>query len=148
MIRVLAMFACCLLTSASFGGKPDEAAEKDLKVLVGKWKVEKAELGGKDAMSFAKDVKLELLEGGKYKLDLLGQKDEGTFTVDPSKKPAEMDIKGTDGPNKGKTIKTIYKIDGDTVTLCYELGGDDRPTKFETKADSKQFLVVYKREKK
>ena len=148
MIRVLAMLACCLLTSASFGGKPDDAAEKDLKALIGKWKVEKAELGGKDAMSFAKDVKLELLEGGKYKLDLLGQKDEGTFTVDPSKKPAEMDIKGADGPNKGKTIKTIYKIDGDTVTLCYELGGDERPTKFETKPDSKQFLVVYKREKK
>ena len=37
-------------------------------------------------MAFAKDIKLELLEGGKYKLDLLGQKDEGTFTVDPSKK--------------------------------------------------------------
>ena len=59
-----------------------------------------------------------------------------------------MDIKGTDGPNKGKTIKTIYKIDGDTVTLCYELGGDGRPTKFESKPESKQFLVVYKREKK
>ena len=33
-----------------------------------------------------------------------------------------MDIKGTDGPNKGKTIKTIYKLDGDTLVVCYELG--------------------------
>ena len=87
MIRVLALFACCLFTSASLGGKPDDAAEKDLKALVGKWKVEKAELGGKDAMAFAKDVKLEMLAGGKYKLDLLGQKDEGTFTVDPPRSP-------------------------------------------------------------
>jgi uncharacterized protein (TIGR03067 family) len=148
MIRALALFACCLVTSASLGGKPDDAAAKDMKALVGKWKVEKAELGGKDAMAFAKDVKLELLAGGKYKLDLLGQKDEGTFSVDPSKKPAEMDIKGTDGPNKGKTIKTIYKIDGDTVTICYALGGGDRPTKFETKEGTMQFLVVYKHEKK
>ena len=148
MIRVLAMVACCLLTSASLGVKPDDAAEKDLKALVGKWKVEKAELGGKDAMAIVKDVKLELLEGGKYKLDLLGQKDEGTFSVDPSKKPAEMDIKGTEGPNKGKTIKSIYKLDGDTVTICYELGGDARPTKFETKEGTMLFLVVYKREKK
>ena len=148
MFRALALFACCLFTSASLGGKPDDAAEKVLKTLVGKWKVEKAELGGKDAMAFAKDVKLELLAGGKYKLDLLGQKDEGTFTVDPAKKPAEMDIKGVEGPNKGKTIKTIYKIDGDTVTICYALGGGDRPTKFETKEGTMQFLVVYKREKK
>ena len=59
-----------------------------------------------------------------------------------------MDIKGTDGPNKGKTIKTIYKLDGDTLTVCYELGDGDRPTKFETKADTKQLLANYKREKK
>jgi uncharacterized protein (TIGR03067 family) len=148
MIRVLALFVCCLFTTALLGGKPDDAAEKDLKALVGKWKVDKAELGGKDAMAFAKDVKLEMLAGGKYQLDLLGQKDEGTFSVNPSKKPAEMDIKGNDGPNKGKTIKTIYKIDDDTVTICYGLGGGDRPTKFETKEGTMQFLVVYKREKK
>jgi uncharacterized protein (TIGR03067 family) len=148
MIRVIAMFGLGLASSSALCGKPDDAAAKDLKALVGKYRVEKAELGGKDAMPFAKDVKLELLEGGKYQLDLLGQKDEGTFSVDPSKKPAEMDIKGTSGPSKGKTIKTIYKIDGHTVTICYELGGGDRPTKFESKPDSKQFLVVYKREKK
>lgn len=147
-MRVVAAFALIVCVVSMAAGRPDDAAEKDLKALVGKWKVEKAELGGQDAMSFAKDVKLELLDGGKYKLDLLGQKDEGTFTVDPSKSPKEMDIKGTDGPNKGKTIKCIYKIDGDTATLCYELGGDGRPTKFETKPESKQFLVVYKREKR
>jgi uncharacterized protein (TIGR03067 family) len=149
MIRVVALFAYCLFVgSSTLAGKPDDAAEADLKAMVGKWKVEKAELGGKDATAVVKDVKLELAEGGKYKLDLLGQKDEGTFSVDPSKKPAEMDIKGTEGPNKGKTIKTIYKLDGDTLIVCYELGGGERPAKFEMKADSKLFLAVYKREKK
>jgi uncharacterized protein (TIGR03067 family) len=148
MIRLMALFACCLLlSSASLGNKPDDEAAKELKALVGKWKLEKAELGGKDALALLKDLKFEILEGGKYVIQL-GEKDEGTFTVDPAKKPAEMDIKGTDGPNKGKTIKAIYKIDGDTVTICYELGGGDRPTKFESKADTKQFLAVYKREKK
>ena len=59
-----------------------------------------------------------------------------------------MDIKGTGGPNKDKTIKAIYKIDGDTMTICYALDAGDRPTKFESKPDTKQFLAVYKREKK
>jgi uncharacterized protein (TIGR03067 family) len=149
MIRVVALFAYCLFVgSSTFAGMPDDAAEADLKAMVGKWKVEKAELGGKDATAVVKDVKLELAEGGKYKLDLLGQKDEGTFSVDPSKKPAEMDIKGTEGPNKGKTIKTIYKFEGDKLTVCYELGDGIRPTKFETKPDTKQLLANYKREKK
>ena len=39
----------------------------------------------------------------------------GRFTVDPAKKPKEMDVKPKDGPNKGKTVKAIYKLDGDTL---------------------------------
>ncbi len=149
MIRVLALFACCLFTSsATLGGKPDDAAAKDLKAMVGNWKLTKAELGGKDTLALFKDLKFEIPASGKYKLELGGQKDEGTFTVDPSKKPSEMDIKVVDGPNKGKTIKAIYKLDGDTVSICYGLGGGDRPTKFETKEGTMQFLAVYKREKK
>ena len=148
MIRLFALFACCLLhSSSSRGNKPDDAAAADLKALVGKWKLVKAEIGGKDSLALFKELKFEIAEGGKYTLEL-GVKDEGTFTVDPSKKPAEMEIKGTDGPTKGKTIKAIYKIDGDTVTICYGLGGGDRPTKFETKEGTKLFLAVYKREKK
>jgi uncharacterized protein (TIGR03067 family) len=149
MIRVPALVVCCLFSSAAtFGGKPDDAAEKDLKALVGKYKIEKAELGGKDTLALFKELRFEIPESGKYKLELGGQKDEGTFSVDPSKKPAEMDIKGVEGPNKGKTIKAIYKLDGDTVSICYGLGGGDRPTKFETKDGTMQFLAVYKREKK
>jgi len=127
--------------------KKDDAAAADLKAMVGKWKLEKAELGGKDAMALLKDLKFEITDPGKYVAEL-GEKDEGTFTVDPSKSPKEMDIKGTGGPNKGKTIPAIYKIDGDTLTIAYELGGGKRPEKFETKPDTKQYLAVYKREKK
>ena len=148
MIRVIALFVCCvLLSSTALGGKPDDAAA-DLKALVGKWKLEKAEIGGKDSLALFKDLTFEIPASGKYKLVLGGQKDEGTFTVDPSKKPAAMDITGAEGPNRGKTIKAIYKLDGDTVTICYGLGDSDRPTKFETKGNPKLFLAVYQREKK
>src|SRR5262245_36449973 len=130
MTRAVALVACWALSvSTTLGQKPDEAAAADLKAMVGKWKVEKAEIGGKDALALVKDLKLEIAEGGKYTVLVGEQKDTGTVTVDPSKKPAEMDIKGAEGPNKGKTIKTIYKIDGDTMTVCYDLGGAARPTK-------------------
>jgi uncharacterized protein (TIGR03067 family) len=127
--------------------KKDDAAA-DLKAMVGKWKLEKAELGGKDALGLLKDLKFEITGPGKYLAQLGEQKDEGTFTVDPSKSPKEMDIKGTGGPNKDKTIPAIYKLDGDTLTIAYELGGGKRPERFESKPDTKQYLAVYKREKK
>ena len=73
--------------------------------------------------------------------------DEGTLKLKPKAKPKEMDIIGTDGPNKGKTFLAIYERDGDTLRICYDLGGESRPTEFKTKEGTKQFLVTYKREK-
>ena len=147
MTRALTLIALWIACgSVTLGQKPDAAA--DLKAMVGKWKIEKAEMSGMDATAFVKDVTLEIGEGGKYTVIIRGQKDSGTVTIDPAKKPAEMDIKGAEGPNKGKTIKTIYKLDGDTLVVCYELGGGERPTKFETKANTQQMLATYKREKK
>ena len=136
----------CLTVHAAADDKKNEA---DLKAMVGAWTVEKAELGGKDATAAFKTLKFEIREGGKYTVEL-GVKDEGAFTVDASKGTKEMDIKSEQGPNKDKTIKAIYKQDGDTLTICYNLDPAQpaRPTMFESKADTKLFLVTYKRAKK
>jgi uncharacterized protein (TIGR03067 family) len=144
MLRVALFVLLAFALTASARG--DDKA--DLKALVGKWKLEKAEVGGKDMLTVLKDLELEIQADAKYVLKLGGQPDEGSFTVDSGKTPKQMEIKGTSGPNKGKTIPAIYKIDGDTVTICYQLGGGDRPTAFESKPDTKLFLAVYKREKK
>lgn len=123
----------------------DEKA--DLKAMVGKWTIVKAELGKTDIFELLKTLEFEIREDGKYTAKLGDETDNGSFTVDPSKSPKEMDIKATGGPNKGKTIKALYKQDGDTLTICYNLGGGDRPTAFETKPDTKLYLAVYKLKK-
>ena len=123
----------------------DDAA--DLKALVGKWKLEKAEVGGADFLAQLKDLDFEIAPGGKYTAKFGGITDVGTFTVDSTKSPKTMDIKASDGPNKGKTIPAVYKIDGDTVVICYQLGGGDRPKTFESKKDTQLFLATYKRVK-
>jgi uncharacterized protein (TIGR03067 family) len=58
-----------------------------------------------------------------------------------------MDITGTEGPNKGKTILAIYEITDDTLRICYDLSGKARPTEFKTTKGTKLFLVTYNREK-
>jgi len=72
-------------------------------------------------------------------------KDEGTVKIDGTKKPKTMDIVGTEGPNKGKTILSIFEFDGDKLKVCYDLGGKNRPEEFATKDGGLQFLVTYQR---
>ena len=119
----------------------------DFKAAAGKWTVTKATIGGKDFTAAFKTLELQIAPDGAYTLKINGETDRGTVKADPTKTPKEMDILGKEGPNAGKTIKTIYKLDGDTMTVCYELGDGDRPTAFESKAGTKQFLAEYKRAK-
>ena len=138
MLRLFIAVALAL----SFSGIA-RADDKEAEALQGTWLPSKAELGGKDFP--AKNFKLEV-KGDTYTVTAESP-DKGTVKLNPSAKPKEMDITGTDGPNKGKTFKAIYELDADTLKICYDLSGNGRPTEFKTKAGSKELLVTYKREK-
>jgi uncharacterized protein (TIGR03067 family) len=115
----------------------------DEKALQGTWDLTEAELGGKPLP--IKGVTLTM-DNGKYTVKAESE-DKGTYTADATKKPKEIDIKGTDGPNKGKTFPAIYELDGDTLKVCYDLSGKTRPKEFKTTAGTQQFLATYKRKK-
>jgi uncharacterized protein (TIGR03067 family) len=149
MIRALVLFACCLcLSPTTLGGKPDDAAA-EYKVLVGKYRIEKVLLGGNDITEHLKEMKFEIRDGGKYTAQVGELIDDATFTADPAKKPKEMDVKPNGGPQKGKLVKVIYKLDGDTLTMCYDHDKpENRQPKFESKEGTTVLLITYKREKK
>jgi uncharacterized protein (TIGR03067 family) len=89
-----------------------------------------------------------VLTQGAYVLKTKAPEDKGTTTVDATKSPKQLDIKGTDGPNKDKTLLCIYTLDGDTLTVCYDLSGKARPTEFKSTTGTQLFLATYKRVKK
>jgi uncharacterized protein (TIGR03067 family) len=141
MARRLGITLAFVVTVAVVARADDK---KDEDAIQGYWVAAEAELGGnKLPDDQRKSIKLDLKDG-KYQLGV----DKGTYKLDAAAKPKTIDVVGTDGPNKGKTIPAIYELDGDTLKICYELGGKGRPTEFKTAAGTKQFLVVYKREKK
>nr|MDQ3013831.1 TIGR03067 domain-containing protein [Acidobacteriota bacterium] len=58
----------------------------------------------------------------------------------------QMRIIGTEGPNKSRTIPTIFELEESQLTICYDLSGEKAPDEFKTNADSEFYLVRYQRE--
>lgn len=128
------------LIAADDSKKPDVA-----KKILGTWQLTKGVVGGNPfPEELVKKLQLELTEG-KYKLIGAESPDEGTWKIDLGKKPFAMDVKGTDGPNKGKTYPCIFELDGDKLKVCYDLSSKKRPEKFESKPKTLNFLAEYKR---
>src|SRR5712671_694551 len=100
------------------------AAEKsaDAKNIQGTWLPVKGELAGQPmADEVLKTITLQL-NGGKYEVTAENV-DKGTYTLDSAAKPKIIDITGAEGPNAGKKIPAIYELNGDTLRICYGLGG-------------------------
>lgn len=139
----LAVFALAL-AAPLFAGAADP---KDADSLEGTWVPSAAELGGK---MFPDDLRKSMklvVKDSNYTVTVEKGVDKGTVKLNTKAKPKEMDIAGTDGPNKGKTFLAIYERDGDTLRICYDLGGKARPTEFKSAEGTQTFLVTYKLEK-
>ena len=86
------------------------------------------------------------IKGENYTVTTKQGPDTGTLKVDETQKPRAMDATRTEGFEAGKVI-AVYKIDGDTMTVCYAFNGGDRPTELATKEGSAWLLITYQRDK-
>jgi uncharacterized protein (TIGR03067 family) len=143
------LLVCLSLSVGAPGAKDPPKTEAS---IVGQWEGEKAVSGGKDkpvpaggvTMTFTADGKVLVREGKREKAE------EATYKVDATKDPAEIDILPPADKAARGTVRGIFKIDGDTLTLCYARGkGEaDRPTKFDSPEGSRVMLMTLKRTKK
>jgi uncharacterized protein (TIGR03067 family) len=150
-VRLVAWFlvlASGPLLAADDVKKPDAKGEQEK--LQGTWQAVSLERMGKP-----------LPEPAKHRLVIEGDTlaiqrgDEvlfkGKLKLDPSKKPATLDLEVTQGPGqyKGKVSQGIYEVKGDELKWCNaEPGVEDRPKEFATNAKSNHNLIVLKRAKK
>ncbi len=67
---------------------------------------------------------------------------EGRLDIDPTKTPKTLDMVMANG--KGKSA-AVYDLNGDTLTVCFDVAGQGRPS--ELKAGKNRSLVVYRRKK-
>jgi uncharacterized protein (TIGR03067 family) len=135
----------CLLIAASVTAFASD--HPDAKAIQGNWALVKAELGGQPmAEGVMKTISLKLTDG-KYEVLVAGVPDNGTYSIDSDTKPKSITVTGTDGPNRGKTFPSIYELKGDTLRICYDLSGMERPKEFKSVAGTKLYLATYHRKK-
>lgn len=72
------------------------------------------------------------------------EENRGRYVADPAARPAEIDF--VYPADEGGNIRGIYKVDGDTLTLCYQTGKGERPREFK-QVDNEISLFVYERVK-
>src|SRR5262245_21363122 len=126
---------------------PNDTVKKTTEKLKGTWLVQSALKDGKAPSDLKPGAKFIITEN-KVSVSAGGDTvDYFSFTIDPTQKPAAMDVKLFDGPDKGKVIKAIYSLEGDRLRICVALPGQDRPTKFSGDKGTGASLVVLKREK-
>jgi uncharacterized protein (TIGR03067 family) len=140
----LAVAAIVVAFAASAWGRDNK---EDMKMLEGTWlPVSGENAGEKFPEEVMKTITL-VIKDGKYSVTVGKQPDKGTVSIDATKKPKEMDLVGTEGPNKDKKILAIYEVTDDTLKVCYNLDGKERPKEFKTKEGTKELLFTYKRQK-
>jgi RNA polymerase sigma-70 factor (ECF subfamily) len=121
------------------------ADQKDEEKILGTWALVSAEAGGKKVPEEkVKEARLVFAAGGKWTGKFPKGDQEGTYKLDPARKPKEITFTG----QEGKTQPGVYKLDGDTLTICINEEGNERPTEFASKEGTKLTLIVFKRENK
>jgi len=145
------MPAVFLIGAALALGAPGlKEAPKDDK-LVGEWLVESIHENGKPRQLGDEPVRYEFTADGKWLIYHGDRKSGGDlrrYAVNPKTDPPSIDLDPAPGSKKFLPLPGIYKIEGDTLTVCNaRTSRGVRPTAFESTAESNTAVYVFKRVK-
>ena len=140
VVAALALTLGAAGTYTMAGARAQDKAKSDRELIQGTWVAVSGERNGEKLNEFQlKNWEEMVFKDDKFTREG-GEKKEGTFKLDPSKTPKEIDlvltVKGQD-----TTWPGIYELKGDKLKLALN---PDRPTEFDSKGG---FLLVFERKK-
>ena len=139
-----------LLLAAGESAEPKKAPTigEELQRFQGTWQIEAWEEGGK-ALSAVDIKKRGVFFGGNiFVLRRDGKLHRaGTTKIDPAKAPHTINLAIKEGDNKDDVMLGIYSFDGDTLKLCFDPDGQNRPDTFKPDAKAGFTLITLKKPK-
>lgn len=147
----LALFAVILVAAAPPRGKdaspeppPDRVGE--LRRNAGTYAVVHYEYNGRKwPEEGLKRMKVVMEKDGSATFEMNGMVWPSQVLLSPDRSPREVDSTYTGGPEKGKTVKGIYKVEGDRMTCCFAAPDQERPKEFASPAGANRILYVIQR---
>ena len=139
--------SAALLFGAAFAGVAiADDAEKALKEMEGTYTLKALSKGGKSAPpEVIAEFKEMTIKGDKITLKLANRDQVASLKLDPSKKPAHIDMIPTEGPEKDRAMKGIYKFEKGTLTIVLARNDGDRPKDFKEESEAVGTIVFQKK---
>jgi uncharacterized protein (TIGR03067 family) len=142
-----------VLSGASIGAGDDkDAAKKELKALEGNWQlVRQEERGSLTPKPVVSRLRIVIEDGQmSWYIGNPAPNQTADLKVDATQNPKTIDAEVTRGSAKDKIMLGIYKLDKDTLEICWnEAGNEKRPKKFTSRpgVGAGNVYTKYQREK-
>jgi uncharacterized protein (TIGR03067 family) len=138
-----ALLGCVLLAGAGCG-RPSQSSGPDRDNLQGSWQAERVELGGKVSADESMRGLTLSFDGDKVVTEVGGVRHEGTFSLDASRMPRQIDFKPTDGNKTDKELHGVYVFESDNnLRICFSQNA--RPGGFNTQPNSEAIAFELRR---
>jgi uncharacterized protein (TIGR03067 family) len=117
----------------------------DLDKLQGAWDVLTLEIDGRDVPAASFPGSQIIVSKDRFTSAAMGASYAGTFELGGAKTIKTIDMSFSAGPPAGTRQLGIYKLNGDSWTICLAMRGTTRPSRFATRPDSGIALQTFTR---
>jgi uncharacterized protein (TIGR03067 family) len=143
-VLVLTLGGAILGTTQAEGLARRRRTRAALNQFRGSWRL--AEVNGKEVTDADGPAIRTTVDGYEF-TDWKGETptSRGSIWLDPTKRPAAINVVPREGPGATATILGVYELDGKVLRVCINHKGGPRPTGLEVEPD-RQRLMVYRKE--